>query len=388
MTTKITVDNTTGAIAVDGTNGSLPAATETGQSLIASGTSWTAQATSLSWRNRVINGDMRVAQRGTSAFTAVSNTNVYPVDRWFLQNGTSTNITGQQSATAPTGFSNSCVMSTTTAVNSSGTQQILYQQRIEGFTISDLGYGTASAKTTTLSFWVRSSVTGTYGGSVAVSPDSTSYSYVFTYTINAQNTWEYKTVTVTGFTNKAMSGVNNGVGIYLSFDLGSPSGYETTPNTWVQGDYKRTSGCVKWANNANATFYITGVQLEIGTTSTPFEMLQYGKQLALCQRYYQRFSSLTGTRVGFACGCATSSTVSYMYVRYNQVLRAKPTTTIGSTAVIGRNVMTVQSGVPYYGNGSLGVTLSTNVSTQAAGDGALWIGNDNASAYIALDAEL
>ncbi len=343
VTTSGTIDvQLTTAVGVAAGGTGLTTGGSAGNTLYAaSESSYVFQDVTCTMRNRIMNGSMMIAQRGTAAVTAVSHNNVYPVDRWFIQNGTTTNITGQQSSVVPPGFVNSCQLATTTAVNSTGAQQILFQQRIEGYNVVDLAYGSASAKPMVLSFWVRSSVTGTYGGSAAVYPaaNSNAYSYVFTYTINAANTWERKTVSISAFTAQTITNLTTGVGIYLSFDLGSPSGYETAANVWTQGDFKRTSSCVKWANNANASWYVTGVQLELGSVATPFEVRPMQAELMMCQRYYLAYRAFSNqTRVPFAVG-SWASNLAQMGFIFPVPMRVTPTVvTVTNLAGNGWNV--------------------------------------------------
>jgi hypothetical protein len=282
-----------------------------------------ATANSFGMRNRIINGAMVIDQRNSGASVTANTSSVYPVDRWFLQNNdVATNITAQRSSTVPNStFSNSVVLTTTTAINTSAAQQVLWQHRIEGYNVADFAYGTAAALPITLSFWVRSSITGLYGGSI----NNGSASYVFTYNINATNTWQSYSITIPGTTAYAFANTTNSTGLYLVFDLGSGTNFETTAGVWIAGDYKRTSACVKWANNATATWYCTGVQLEVGTVATPFERRLYGTELALCQRYYYKWTP-NGNRFAFPINL--TDIYRRIIVWYKTSMRANPTCTL------------------------------------------------------------
>lgn len=238
---------------------------------------------SLGMHNRIINGAMEIDQRYGGA--AVPNANNYTVDRWSSGRLGSGTYTVQQSTVAPSGFINSLLTTVTTSVTPSATDTYQAVQAVEGFNIADLAWGTSSAKTVTVSFWVRSSVTGLY----AVSLFNGTRSYVATYTIVAANTWEYKTVTIPGDTSGVWA-TNNSAGVYVCFDLGSGSNFNASAaNTWQStGNLRRTSGCVSLISTNGATFYVTGVQLEVGSSATPFEWRPYGLELSLCQRYYSK----------------------------------------------------------------------------------------------------
>ena len=240
--------------------------------------------TPLGFRNRIINGDMRIAQRGTAAVTA---DNAYPVDRINIAFDTDGAYSAQQSTTAPVGFTNSVQWTTTTADASLGsTQRALVMHNIEGFNAADLGWGAANAQAVTLSFWVRSSLTGTFGGSIANSDQNRSYP--FTYTISAANTWEQKTITVPGDTTGTWA-TNNGLGIRVRFGMGVGSGLSGTAGVWAGSDFRSATGAVNVMGTLNATWFLTGVQLEAGSVATPFERRPYGTELALCSRYFQSF---------------------------------------------------------------------------------------------------
>jgi len=184
------------------------------------------------FRNRIINGDMRIDQRNAGAAVTINSAAVtYSVDRWAgYGQGSAGVFTLQQSTTVPTGFINSLKVTVTTADASIAASDFYtLQQRIEGFNVADLGWGTANAKTVTLSFWVRSSLTGTFSGALVGA--AFARSYPFTYSISAANTWEQKTVTVAGDTSGSWV-TNNGTGLVVYFDLGSGSDYEGTVNAW------------------------------------------------------------------------------------------------------------------------------------------------------------
>jgi len=241
----------------------------------------------LSSRNKIINGDMRIDQRNAGAAVTVNSTaNTYGVDRWF---GSGQNTDGvftiDQTTDAPDGFTNSTRITVTTADASIGaTQNYLFRQAIEGNNVYDLDFGTASAKTITFSFWVRSSLTGTFGG--ALNNAANDRNYPFTYSISAANTWEYKTVTVTGDTTGTWL-TDTGRGITLTFQIGVGSSRVATAGSWTGTSlvYGAT-GATNVIETLNATLDITGVQLEVGSVATPFEHRSYGDELARCQRYF------------------------------------------------------------------------------------------------------
>ena len=275
----------------------------------------------LFFRNRIINGDMRIDQRNAGA-SVTPTASTYTLDRWRFGCSQASKVSVQQSTTAPSGFTNSTILTVGAAANvtvASG-DEFWYQQRIEGFNVADLAFGTASALTFTVSFWVRSSVTGTYAASFQ--NNATNYSYVSTFTINSANTFEYKTLTIPGPTAGTWT-TDNTVGLYLAIDLGSGSSMNTTAGSWQSGYYRRTSGCVSWVTNNSATFYITGVQLETGSVATPFERRPYGTELMLCQRYYFRTTS-DDTAYMFGGAYADSATRGFAYGSFPVTMRVAP----------------------------------------------------------------
>ena len=256
--------------------------TQVDQGLLSS----TAQYTG--FKNRLINSGMVIDQRNAGASVTGIYGSVYPVDRWPVYGSVANKLTAQRSSTAPTGFSNSVLITSSAATSFGSTDEYSIWQKIEGFNVADFGWGTASAATVTLSFWVRSSLTGTFGG--GATNGAYNRSYVFSYTISAANTWEYKTVTIPGDTTGTWI-TNNGNGLYLAFDLGSGTSLRAAAGSWGAGYYIAPTGATSVLATNAATFYITGVQLEKGSTATSFDYRPYGTELALCQRYYFQFSA-------------------------------------------------------------------------------------------------
>jgi len=271
---------------------------------------------SLGFRNRIINGDMRIAQRGTAA---VTTDGAFAVDRFVTQFSTDGAYSAQQDSSAPAGFVNSIKFTTTTADASLGATQYIYvRQKIEGTNVSDLAWGTANAKTVTLSFWVRSSLTGTFGG--ALWNSAFDRSYPFTYTISSADTWEQKSVTIAGDTTGTWL-TTTGIGINVGFGLGSGSTYSGTAGAWAAAGYITATGAVSVIGTLNATWYITGVQFEVGSVATPFERRDYGRELMLCQRYYQKLNGSLATYS--ATGEANAN-----FYRHLVQMRSAPTVTV------------------------------------------------------------
>jgi len=287
----------------------------------------------VTFRNKIINGAMVISQRnGTSSVTINSAAWTYTVDRFCcLGQGSDGVYTVQQSSTAPAGFVNSLLVTVTTADASVGAGQIYtLRQTIEGYNIADLNWGTANAQSATLSFWVRSSVTGTFSG--CFNNEGTA-SYPFTYTINSANTWEQKTVTVTGPTSGTWGSTNSN-GIRLTWSLGTGSTYSGTANTWnYSTEYFAASSTTNLISTNGATLYITGVQLEAGTTASPFEYRQYGTELALCQRYFNKTNPDNSTNIGAGCaaGSLYGSANAALYYAFPVRMRAAPTVTRGGS---------------------------------------------------------
>jgi hypothetical protein len=240
-------------------------------------------------RNRIINGAMVIDQRNAGA--SVTG-NGFPVDRFQIPVSQSSKLTAQQNAgsvTPPAGFTNYLGVTSSSAYSVLASDYFLIYQGIEGFNTADLAWGTANAQPVTLSFWARSSLTGTFGGSLRNA--AAVRAYPFSYTISAANTWEYKTITIAGDTTGTWL-TSNSAGICLYFDLGSGTNLRGTAGVWNSNGNVGVTGSVSVVGTNGATFYITGVQLEEGTAASPFENRLYGTELALCQRYYCQSTNL------------------------------------------------------------------------------------------------
>jgi len=286
-------------------------------------------------RNRIINGAMVIDQRNAGAAVS-TGTNFYTLDRWNVLAQTSAKITVQQNAgsvTPPAGFTKylGITVGASASVTVGATDQYALRQGIEGFNMADLDWGTANAKTVTLSFWVRSSLTGTFGGAIS---GSANYSYPFSFSISLANTWEQKTITIAGQTAGTWN-TDNTYFTWVNFDLGVGSTYSGTAGAWANTYYSGVTGAVKMVQTNSATFYITGVQLERGSTASSFEYRSYGAELALCQRYYFKTfpqatapAQNTSVYAGAISYVAVLAGANYMGAPafFPVVMRATPTT--------------------------------------------------------------
>jgi hypothetical protein len=282
---------------------------------------------------------MNLDQRNSGSATTNGSSGYTTVDRWKAYDNLSAGAsTAQQVTDVPDnqGFKNSLKFTVTTADSDLGTGEVLFiQQSIEGNNFSVLRYGTSSAKTSTISFWVKSSETGSFGGSLQRSVNY-DRQYGFTYTISAANTWEYKTVTIPGDTGGTWP-TDNTAGASLMFNLGSGSSrLISTANQWGTTSLGfQVSGTKNIAGTVNATFFVTGVQMEVGTEATPFEHRSFGDELARCQRYYFQMDGVTD-RLGIG-GYAVSATEARMDVVFPCSMRAAPTISGTGTAQFDAN---------------------------------------------------
>lgn len=333
------------------------------------------------FKNRIINGAMAIDQRnagGSVTYTAAGTSGGFHIDRYTFNNtATSGNTTCQQSSTAPTGFTKSFYCLNNAAGTATTTQKVRIYQPIEGYNVADLGWGASGASSVTLSFWVRSSIIGTYAG--ALINENVDRSYVFTYTINVANTWEYKTVTIPGDTSGTWPTIN-GVGIYVMWDLGSGSSMNGTANTWSSSYIHRTSGSTNWVATSGATFYITGVQLEKGTQATAFDYRPYGAEFALCQRYFE-ISGATTNSLLFQ-GYVGSASAIRCPLFYNVTKRVQPTVTVVPSAASwtysnGSGLFVANAGVD-----------TTRMEWNTAGAGMSYAHNASGGTYLTISAEL
>lgn len=295
------------------------------------------------FKNRIINGAMVIDQRNAGA--SVNPTDgQYGIDRWILFTSQASKYTAQQNAgsvTPPEGFTNYLGITSSSAYSTTSSDYFLVEQKLEGFNVADLNWGSANAKTVTLSFWVRSSLTGTFGG--VLKNSSGNRSYPFTYTISVANTWEYKTVTITGDTTGTW-GTTNGVGIRLQFGLGVGSSLSGSAGAWATASYSSATGATSVVGTNGATFYITGVQLEKGSTATSFDYRPYGTELALCQRYYLQSGGGAFTSIFGARGNTLSTTLAALSFALPVSMRASPTLSY--------------TGTPRLDNGQAGFNIS------------------------------
>jgi hypothetical protein len=291
------------------------------------------------FKNRIINGAMGVSQRYATASTSLTTSLAYYIDRFTMIKGTAgATATVAQSSTAPTGFANSMLITVGTGASPGGADLNYVAQLLEGNNVFDLSFGTASASSVTFSFWVRSSLTGTFSGCLNNGVTSASgRSYPFNYTISVANTWEQKTITIAGDTSGTWA-TTTSAGMQVVWDLGSGSGYAGTANAWTTSFYPKATSSSNLIATSGATFYITGVQLEKGSTATSFDYRPYGTEFALCQRYFNIYSS---SDAQFPIGIAGSTTTVNRYTIPTPVtMRATPTVATSGTLVLYDNVAT------------------------------------------------
>ena len=306
----------------------------------------------LGMRNRIINGDGRVDQRNAGASTTPSADATYFVDRWSARMTQASKYSVQQNAgavTPPAGFNSYIGITSTSAYSVLTGDVFTIDQKIEGFNVADLQWGTANAQPVTLSFYVRSSLTGTFGG--AVQNSAQNRCYPFSYTISSANTWEQKSITIPGDTTGTWL-KDNGLGMFLKFGLGAGATYSGTAGAWTASYISTVTGAVSVVGTNAATWYITGLQLEKGSVATPFEFRPYGQELALCQRYYER---LNYTDLGsWTSGMLSASNAISQFIPWKVTKRG--TTTGGRSAANAVNL---------YSGGTVTSTAVTNNASPA-----------------------
>ena len=278
-------------------------------------------ATGFGFKNRIINGAMVIDQRNAGA-SVTPTANQYLVDRWQAALNVASKFSVQQSTTTATGFVNSMLATSLSAYSIGAAELCCLRQNIEGLNVGDLGWGTASAQTVTVSFWVRSSLTGTFGGSIMNS--AADRSYPFTFTISSANTFEYKTVTIAGDTSGTWL-KTNGTGLSILFGLGVGTSFSGTAGAWAGAGYYGATGATSVVGTSGATFYITGVQLEKGSTATSFDYRPYGTEENLCYRYYYKIFPAAANDALNLVGFVISTTTAQLTGQYPVVMRTSPT---------------------------------------------------------------
>ena len=345
-------------------------------------------------RNLVHNGDQRIDQRNNGS--AVTTSSSFPVDRFTISHSSNGSFSAQRSTEAPIGFQYSTKFTTTTAdTNITGSQRLLYFTKIEGQNAQHLEFGTTNAKSVTLSFWVRSSVTGTFSGSLQNGDQNRSYPY--DYTINAPDTWEYKTITIPGDVTGTWA-TDNTKSHQIFWSLGMNSSYAAPVNAWVAAQrWGSTTGTAGILGTLNATWYITGVQLEAGRNATEFEHRSYGEELALCQRYFIKFSGSSGahgTSVGdggFATLANWTTVNAYGPIFLGTEMRTPPSLAgfSGVKYFSGGNQTSLSgSNVAIVGTMTNRVELRLTGLSNLLQGGAGWVRLTSTSSYINFDAEL
>ena len=328
---------------------------------------FTPTVSNMAGRNKIINGGMGIDQRNAGASSLALNASYY-LDRWGFNSSQNNKFNmGQNlgSVTPPAGFVNYLGLNVASSVSIGAGDYFAILQKIEGFNVADLSWGSANAKTVTLSFQVYSSLTGTFGGAIRNSSDARAYP--FSYTISVANTWTSISVTIAGDTTGTWN-TNSSSGIEIWWGLGAGSTFSTTANAWAAGNYISATGATSVVGTSGATFYITGVQLEEGSVATPFERRPVGLELALCQRYFEKSynQDVVPGIASFTPGFMSSVTSSGALTQgsgctFKVTKRVNPT-------FVGYNAVTGASGYSYRVSDGVSVATSfTNIGMSAVG---------------------
>jgi hypothetical protein len=325
---------------------------------------------SVNIKNRIINGAMVIDQRNAGASVTPASGD-YTLDRFQAFSSAASKYSVQQNAgsvTPPVGFKNYLGVTSLAATSVGSGDYYMIEHKVEGLNCYDLAWGTANAKTVTLSFQVYSSLTGTFGGSIL--NNASNRSYPFTYTISTANTWTSISVTIAGDTSGTWL-TTNGTGLYISFSLGMGSTYSGTAGAWAGSQYWSATGATSVVGTNGATFYITGVQLEVGSTATSFDYRPYGTELALCQRYFQTYGYGNGQEAVLGTGMFYTSTELLIVAEFKVIMRAIPTyscTTVTNGFRYSRAGATTNiNTLPYLGSRSTSSATFGNVSLAVGG---------------------
>jgi hypothetical protein len=340
----------------------------------------------VTFRNRIINGACVIDQRNAGASITPTN-GQYCIDRWQNAVNVSSKYSCQQVADAPAGFTYSLKATSLSAYTIGAGELAGFRQYIEGYNIADLGQGTSNATSFTLSFWVKSSLTGTFGGVVSNDNNRT---WAFTYTISSANTWEYETITITGQTGGTWL-TTNGIGLSVIFSLACGSTYLTTPAQWNSNNSYGATGQGSVLATNGATWQVTGVQLEAGSAASPFEYRQYGTELQLCQRYYYRVggSAYSSMAQGFNATTTAANINMVLPVNMRIIATNVEYSTLQTYDPSGGNYgvtsLSVSSSGSSYSMANLSVSWS---GTSVLGYPTLLRSSNSSSAYLAISAEL
>lgn len=318
-------------------------------------------ATQYGMKNRIINGDMRIDQRNAGASVTPAGGATYLVDRFSYISTQASKVSAQQVSIATNGFTSALKFTSLSSYSSLSTDYLFFAQKIEGYNVADLSWGTVNAKPITLSFVVNSSLTGTFGGALINS--SGNMNYVFSYSIPVANTDTTISVTIPGPTSGTWL-TNNGEGIQVRWNLGSGSNYLATANVWGATNLMGPTGAVSITGTSGATFYITGVQLEKGSTATSFDYRAYGTELVLCQRYFEKSYNIDvapgiNTLLGAAFKSGSTNQYNDLMVdgQFSVQKRATPTMTFYQQATGTAGVWNTER------SGSVGTTTAFNYAT-------------------------
>jgi hypothetical protein len=341
-------------------------------------------------KNRIINGDMRIDQRNAGASLTITNNGQYNLDRWSIGSSQSSKLSIQQNAgsvTPPAGFTNYAGI-TSLAATTVGADAYSFRQQIEGYNIADLDWGTANAKTITVSFWVRSSLTGAFGASIFNS--AANRVYPFSYTISSANTWTQISVTVPGDTTGTWL-TTNGTGLYLYFGLGVSSSISGTANVWNAGTAFVPTSSTNVVSTNGATWYITGVQLEQNTSATPFERRLYNQELANCQRYYVQYFGTSVYEFSPSYLNGFNTTNAYGWIQVPVPMRASPSVSASTFLINDEVAARAGTSLSIYAVGQSNKLVSvlaqaaSGISSSRAYN---LIANNSTSAYIQISSEL
>ena len=345
-----------------------------------------------SLRNRIINGAMVIDQRNAGA-SVTPTASAYTLDRWYANISQSSKFSVQQNAgsvTTPSGFTNYLGITSLSAYSIGATDYFILQQAIEGFNTADLKWGTAFAQNVTLSFQVYSSLTGTFGGTI--SSGASQRAYPFTYTVSSANTWTTVSVTIAGDTGGTWNGATNGVGVIVRFGLGVGSTYSATAGSWTSTNFIfSATGATSVVGTNGATFYITGVQLEKGSTATSFDYRPYGTELQLCQRYYIKYGGQTVYQRWGAGVCNSTTNVQTM-TSFPVPMRTAPTASASTVAIYdpsGAGIAAISAITQDTGNSTtLNVPIDNTTSGMTQFRYVVALTNNSTSGYMQFSAEL